>query len=140
MQAGRLAVDRTVGALDSLGLNLAQFAALALICRLDGITQVALGERLGISKSAVSRVAISLVEAGLATHSPDWRDGRRRALYATAAGAELAAKATEELVAVNARLVTRVGEDAIRALSELAPPNLTPVEESLRAAGWLIPG
>ncbi|HEX6460758.1 MAG TPA: MarR family winged helix-turn-helix transcriptional regulator [Thermoleophilaceae bacterium] len=139
MQAGRLAMERTAAALEPLGLEVAQFATLAMIDRLQPITQAALAERLGISKSAISRVVIRLVADGLVVQRLPWRDARRRDLYVTAAGAELMVSGITALARVDARLAAHIGDDAIRALPTLAPPNLTPVQTALRALGWAIP-
>lgn len=138
MQAGRLAMDRTAAVLEPLGLNVAQFAALALIHRLEPITQAALAERLGISKSAISRVVTGLAAAGLVARELRWRDARGRELYVTEAGAALATRAAAALAEVDAGLAAHLGDDAIGALAQLAPLNLTPVQAALHALGFPI--
>jgi DNA-binding MarR family transcriptional regulator len=135
MQAGRLAMECTEDALAPFGLTVGQFAALALIHRLGGVSQAGLVERLGMSKSSVSRLVIGLLEDDLVQQALQWRDGRQRALYTTPAGADLAVRAAEAVATRGARFAAHVGDGAIRALAELAPPNLSPVEAALRAAG-----
>jgi DNA-binding MarR family transcriptional regulator len=138
MQAGRLAFDRTAAALEPLGLDVAHFAALALIHRLEPITQAALAQRLGISTSAISRVGTSLAAEGLVMRQLPWRDARRRDLYVTGTGAELTARGASALAKVDGPLAAHLGDEAIRALATLAPPNLTPIQTTLRALGFPI--
>jgi DNA-binding MarR family transcriptional regulator len=137
MQVGRLAMEWTAEALEPLELTLAEFAALALIKRMGPLTQAAIGERLGIRKAPMSRLATRLEQAGLAERQMDWWDGRKRRLSITGAGAEIVAEAADELGAVEHSFIERVGEEAIQTLAELLPPDLSPVELALRAAaGW----
>ncbi len=136
MQAGRLASEWTADALQVFGLTIAQFATLALITRLGPLTQGTLGEQLGLSKPAMSRVASRLVAAGLAERLLDYRDARHRRLCATQAGADLTAEASDELAAIDAQFLERIGEETLTALAELPPPALTAMERALLAAGW----
>ena len=62
-------------------------------------------------------------------------DGRKRALAITRPGRELLAEAADELAIVDAQFADVAGEDVIRALAELAPPNLTAIEIALRRLG-----
>jgi MarR family transcriptional regulator, lower aerobic nicotinate degradation pathway regulator len=140
MQVGRLAMEWTTEALALLELNLHEFATLMLVYRMGGISQAAIADRLGISKAAVSELATDLEARGLAERRPHRFDRRRRALYVTPGGSELLAEAADELAAIDAQFADKVGEEAIRALSELPPPRLTPVEEAMRAAGLPIRG
>lgn len=139
MQAGRLALEWSVEALGVFELTLHQFAALLLISRLNGITQIGIVERLGISKAAVSGLVSELERSGLVERRRRLFNARERALYVTRAGAELVAEAADELGAIDAQFVERVGEDAITALSELPPAVLSPLETALRAAGLATP-
>jgi DNA-binding MarR family transcriptional regulator len=134
MQVGRLAMNWAAEALELFELTLAEFATLALIHRTGPMSQDALAERLGISKAAMSGLATSLEDAGLAERRMHMCDGRKRALTITRAGTELVAEASDELAVVDAQFLERVGEDVVGALAELAPPNLTPIEMAFR---WL---
>jgi DNA-binding MarR family transcriptional regulator len=136
MQAGRLALEWAAEALELLELSVAQFAALALIRRFGTIGQSALAEWLGLSQAGMSTLASGLERDGLIERRPHMWDGRQRVLCVTRAGVELLAEAADELAAVDAQFLDRVGEDAVKALGELAPPNLNAVEQALRAAGW----
>jgi DNA-binding MarR family transcriptional regulator len=118
-------------AVDPFGLTLPQFAALALVQRFDGISQSGIGERLGLSKAAVSGIAMSLEQQRLLVRRQHMLDPGRRALYVTQAGAELVAAAADRLARVDARFLDRVGEEAIEALAKLPPRNLSAIEIAL---------
>lgn len=136
MQAGRLAMEWTAEALAVYELTLTEFAVLALIERMGPISQAALATRLGISKAPMSRMATGLVQTGLAERHLDLWDARKRKLSITQAGVELVAEAADELAAVDDQFLERTGEESIQALAELLPPELSPVELAIRAAGW----
>ena len=139
MQAGRLALEWTAEALGLFDLEIRAFAALLVINRLGGITQMGLVERLGISKAGVSALVTALEGDGLVERR--WRlfDGRQGALYVTRAGAELVGEAADELAVIDAEFVDRVGEAGIKALAEIPPPRRTPIESALLPAGLARP-
>lgn len=136
MQAGRLAMEWTAEALADVGLALSEFAVLALVQRFGGISQRAVGDRLGLSEPSVSRIAVMLERRHLVSRRQDLRSPRRRALYVTSTGVQLMANASRSVAAVDARFQHRIDNLSILALSELPPRSLTPVELAIRAAGW----
>jgi DNA-binding MarR family transcriptional regulator len=135
MQAGRLAMQWSAEALEVFDLTLPEFAALALLQRMGPISQAGIADRLGISKAPMSRLATRLERGGLVQRELTLWDARKRVLRITLAGAELVAEAADELAAVDNDFLQRAGEDALRALAELLPPELSPVEAALRATG-----
>lgn len=136
MQAGRLATHWTAEAFLPFGLTIAQFATLALITRLGAISQGGVGERLGIGKSAMSRVASRLVAAGLIERRLGYYDGRQRLLFPTQVGVDLVTPAVDELAAVDAQFLERIGEDTVTALAQLPPPRLSSMERAFINLGW----
>jgi len=136
MQAGRLALEWAAQALDLLELSVVQYAALVLVHRFGGIGQGAIGERLGVSKAAMSGIAVALESRGLVERRQNLRNPARRTVHITRAGAELLAQAAEELAVVDRRFHECLDGDAVRALAELPPRELTPIELALRAAAW----
>lgn len=135
MQAGQLALEWAAEALEVFGLTVPEFAALALVHRYAGISQRAVGERLGLSKSAASVLAAGLERRCLLDRQQHIFSPGRRALYVTRAGADLVGDAADELAVVDLQFLECVPGEAIKALAELQPRDLTPVELALRAAG-----
>jgi DNA-binding MarR family transcriptional regulator len=135
MQAGRLAMEWTTEVLADVGLALSEFAVLALVQRFGGISQRAVGDRLGLSDAAVSRIATMLEGRHLISRRQDLRSPRRRALYLTGTGVQLMADASRAVEAVDGRFRLRVDDPSILALSELPPRSLSPVELAIRALG-----
>jgi len=71
-------------------LPVSQAHALMEILRAPGLTQNELAERLGLSKSMVSRLVQSLVAAGRAISQKDGRDGRANRIVLTEKGRRVA--------------------------------------------------
>jgi DNA-binding MarR family transcriptional regulator len=132
MQAGRLAMELTAAALAERGLSLHEYAALAVIQRFGGTSQGGVGERLGLSKTVLSDIAMALEDRDLVTRTQDpWRPGRR-SLYVTRTGLELLAGLKYELAAIDARFRKRVDEASLQALAELPARDVSPIELALR--------
>jgi DNA-binding MarR family transcriptional regulator len=129
MQAGALAMEWVTEALELFGLTIPQYATLAVIARLGAMTQAALADRLGISHAAMSRLASSLVDEGLAVRDFDYFDGRKRRLFITRAGAELVAEAADELASAADRFPPELTEQLAKLLPEDLGPILGKVQE-----------
>lgn len=79
----RQVVDR---ALKPIGLTRAQWMALVYVARSEGLSQVALAERMDIGKVAVGGLVDRLEEAALLNRRPDLVDRRLKRLFITALG------------------------------------------------------
>src|SRR5690242_10909531 len=101
MQAGRLALEMAARALDLYELTVTEFAALQLVRSFGGICQSAIAERLGISRAAMSGIAMTLDRRGLIDRRQDMFDPGRRAIYLTPRGQELLADASQALAPVD---------------------------------------
>lgn len=78
-----------------LGLTLAQARALAHLANHEGISQVALAQRLEIQPITLLRQIDRLEESGLIERRPNPRDRRAQQLYLTAAAGPLLTKIQE---------------------------------------------
>jgi DNA-binding MarR family transcriptional regulator len=136
MQAGRLAMESVARALELAGLSVTEYAALQLVRASGGIGQGIVGTRLGLSRATACRLATQLERRHLIERAQHMFHPARRALYITDTGAGVLAEATRALAPVERRLRKAAGDDALRALAELPPRDLSPVEMALRAAGW----
>jgi DNA-binding MarR family transcriptional regulator len=128
MQAGRLALEMAARALDLYELTVTEFAALQLVRSFGGICQSAIAERLGISRAAMSGIAMTLDRRGLIDRRQDMFDPGRRAIYLTTRGQELLADASQALAPVDSHFRGCLGEEASLALAQLPPRSPTPIE------------
>lgn len=135
MQSGRLAMERTARALELTGLSVAEYAALQLVRSSGGISQGVVGARLGLSRASACRLAMELERRHLIGRLQDMLNPTRRALYITSKGADLLAEAARVLAPEEWRWREAVGDQALRALAEMPPRALSPVELAIRAAG-----
>lgn len=98
---------RLADALSPLGLTMRQFAVLRALSADEGLSQVALGERLQIDASSIVLVIDNCQKAGWVERRPDPKDRRRYAIHLTGAGR---------------RVLVRSQEAAARAQTELFAP------------------
>jgi DNA-binding MarR family transcriptional regulator len=136
MQSGRLAMEGTARALEPFGLSVTAYAALQVVRSSGGISQSVVGAQLGLSRATVCRLAMELERCHLIGRVQDMLNPARRALYITSTGADLLAEAGRSLAPEERRWRKAVGDEAVRALAEMAPRALSPVELAIRAAGW----
>jgi DNA-binding MarR family transcriptional regulator len=136
MQSGRLAMECAARALELSGLSVTEYAALLLVRSDGGISQGVVGARLGLSRATICRLAMELERRHLIDRVQDMFHPGRRSLYITSSGAEVVAEAIRALAPVEGRFRKVVGDEAIRALVEVPPRALSPVELAIRAAGW----
>lgn len=105
------------------GLSLAQWQALALLARDEGVNQVTLAERLEIQPITLARLIDRLQEAGLVTRQPDPADRRAFRLYLTEAAqpliAQMWAYAAETRAAAMAGLSDADRDTLIRSLQHM---------------------
>lgn len=93
-----------------LGLEPRQFALLRRVASLEGGSQQALGERLGIPPSRMVALVDELEARGLLERRPSPSDRRAHALHLTAAGKRLLAKATALAAAFEGELTQDLDE------------------------------
>ncbi|HEY2767673.1 MAG TPA: MarR family winged helix-turn-helix transcriptional regulator [Solirubrobacteraceae bacterium] len=87
-----------------LGLEPREFALLRSVGSREGASQQATGERLGIPPSRMVALVDTLEERGLLQRRPSPSDRRAHALYQTARGKRLLAKATAVAAALEGEL------------------------------------
>lgn len=103
------------------GISYSDFQLLNHLARAPGrkLRRVDLAERLGLSPSGVTRSLLPLEKIGLVTREADPRDARVGYACLTAAGAELAANATDVVDVVSRDALRSLPPSEIRALAEL---------------------
>ena len=94
---------------ESTGLHPREFGVLAVVSHEPGITQQAVGEAAGVDPSTMVATLDSLEERGLAERRSHETDRRKRAVYLTKRGEEVAREAR--------RLGVEVGREAFSALT-----------------------
>jgi DNA-binding MarR family transcriptional regulator len=94
---------------ENTGLHPREFGVLAVVSREPGITQQAVGEAAGVDPSTMVATLDSLEERGLAERRTHTTDRRKRAVYLTEHGEEVAKEAR--------RLGVEVGREVFGALS-----------------------
>jgi DNA-binding MarR family transcriptional regulator len=114
--------DRLVSAtLAEAGLRKHHFAALLAVAEVDGLSQAALGRRLGLDVSDVHAVVSELEERGSVARTRDPADRRRNVLTLTARG-------RRELAGLERRV--RAAQDAL--LAPLSPTARRQLVSALR--------
>ena len=95
------------------GILPAQWTVLRALWSRDGVTQVALAERIGVEKASLTGVLAGLEHAGLVRRERDPLDGRKLAVRLTPAGRRLQAKLRGCGEAVNRRAAQGVPPAAL---------------------------
>lgn len=101
-----------------LDISPAQFSVLVVIGANPGLSQVELGETLGIERARLARLLHLLQRRGLTRRLPSSTDGRRHALQLTREGQNLARRAKALAAEHEARLKERLGAERYRLLLE----------------------
>jgi DNA-binding MarR family transcriptional regulator len=125
MGTGRLFAE----AMAPLGLRPPQFGVLNILDRLEGASQQAIGERLGIDPSSMVGVIDDCEKAGLAERRRDPADRRRHAVYLTPLGRTTLATAR--------RAALRLQEEVLAPLDPAERDTLLELLERLAAEGPL---
>lgn len=94
-----------------LGLEPREFALLRSVSAREGASQQATGERLGIPPSRMVALVDTLEQRGLLERRPSPSDRRAHALYQTAQGKRLLAKATAVAAALEGELTEELDTD-----------------------------
>jgi DNA-binding MarR family transcriptional regulator len=92
-------------------LRQAQFAVLEILDRNPGAAPSAVSSALGIKRTNFVPLFDELARRGLAERRADPGDRRARGLFLTAPGAELVARARAAILAHEARLARRLGQN-----------------------------
>lgn len=107
-------------ALAEHGLHIGQELMLAQLWRTDGLSQVELATRLGVSAPAVTKVVRGLEQAALVTRQVDDTDARVLQVWLTEAGRALRAPVTAVWYEVETELLASLDEDVRAGLLGLA--------------------
>ena len=122
VNAGQHWRDRFVAAMQQAGypdFTLSRANLLGNVDRFRGTRMVDLAARLGMTKQAVGQIVDDLEAAGYLARVADPADGRaKRAVY-TDAGVALLRTADRVKGEIEAGLAATIGEDDVRALSDL---------------------
>jgi DNA-binding MarR family transcriptional regulator len=110
LRRAQLAVfDDAIRAVADLDLRLAQFSVLALIGHRPGLRQSAVAAALGIQRANFVALLDGLESRGLARRAPSPSDRRCHALYLTAEGERMLARANARLAPIEANLDAKLG-------------------------------
>jgi DNA-binding MarR family transcriptional regulator len=120
LRRAQLAVsDEVIETFAVLDLRPAQFSVLVLLEHAPGLKQADVAGALGIQRANFVVLFDGLERRGLARRDPMPSDRRSYALYLTAAGEDLLARATGLAAELEARLDARLGPGGRRQLLEL---------------------
>jgi len=107
----------------ALEITPAQFSVLLLVARNPGISQVQIGEALGIKPANLAVMMNELAARGIAERRPGAADRRAHALHLTAAGKTLMRQLEARVEDHEARLVDKLGapgkQQLLRLLAKL---------------------
>jgi DNA-binding MarR family transcriptional regulator len=102
-----------------LGLEPRDFALLRTVATAEGVTQQAIGERMGVKPSRMVAFVDSLEQRGLLERRQNPNDRRARELFLTEPGRELLARAFATAVAQEQRLTSDLSSEEREQLLEL---------------------
>ena len=102
---------RMASALAEHGLHIGQELMLAQLWRADGLSQVELATRLGVSAPAVTKVVRGLEQSELVIRRGDDTDGRVLQVWLTDAGRALEGPVTAAWYAVEAEMLGGLEDD-----------------------------
>ena len=98
------------------GMELSHFQVLAYLVRARGDrSPAALSRTFHVTKAAMTNTLGKLERAGYVHIRPDWDDARRKFITISPAGAKAYELALSELTPVFDEIMTRMGEDKLRA-------------------------
>ncbi|RDV05093.1 MarR family winged helix-turn-helix transcriptional regulator [Undibacter mobilis] len=110
---------RTLAAIE---ISPAQFSVLAVIHANEGLSQIELGNTLGIERARLVRLLNRLERRGLLERLPSNGDGRRHALRLTAGGQATFKQARNLADRHESGLLAKLGEARYRALMDALRP------------------
>ncbi len=105
--------------LEPLGLEPRDFALLRTVANSEGVSQQAIGERMGIAASRMVAFIDSLEERGVLERRKNPDDRRARALFLTAKGRKLLERAFAVAVEHEQRLTSDLGAEEREQLLDL---------------------
>jgi DNA-binding MarR family transcriptional regulator len=108
--------QRVDAALAPLGLTARQLAVLSVIAADDALSQIALGERLGVDRTTIVAMLDELEGSGLVERRRDPRDRRRNALALTGSGRARVTRAERARAAAESAYLSPLDESAARDL------------------------
>ena len=98
------------------GINNAEWSALRVLWREDGLTQVELAERLAVEKASLTQVLAGLEGKRLIERQPDPTDRRKRRIRLTEAGGDLRETLLPLGAQVNARAASGLSASEVEAV------------------------
>jgi len=139
-------LDRAAAALRQLSaealeleeLRLVEVAAMSVLADLNGLSQSALGERIGLDRTSASHLAETLEEGALVQRSPHPLDARSRVVELTTPGRRALEVAHARLRAAEERFVAPLYEHECDELRDILR-HLEPPPPALGDLDWLVP-
>jgi DNA-binding MarR family transcriptional regulator len=105
-------------ALKPAGVTVSQYALLARIGRVDGLSRTALAAQLGMDRTTLSRNLLPMERRNLVASQPGG-DRREKLLHLTPAGRKCAAAARPYWLDAQRKILTQMGGDRLREVREL---------------------
>ncbi len=128
-RAQQAAADLHAAALGANGLTQRQFAVLAVLAELDGVSQSELVVRTGIDRSTLAEMVARMEVKGLTQRTKSATDSRANSVTLTATGRTMYEEAMPKLAEVDAAVLARLpgGKRAsfVDLLTRLAIPSAT---------------
>lgn len=118
-RAARVMAQQLAEELRPAGVGIGQWAVLMFLWSQDGMSQAELSRVVAIEPPTMVRTVDRMVRDGLAERRPDPKDGRISRIYLTRRGRGLRDELVPRAVAVNERILTRLGAKEGRALLRL---------------------
>ena len=124
-RAARAMAQQLAEELRPAGVGIGQWAVLMFLWSEDGMSQTELSRVIAIEPPTMVRTLDRMTRDGLVERRPDPKDGRISRIYLTKRGHELRDVLVPRAVAVNERILARIGETEARTLfktlTKLAP-------------------
>ena len=130
--------DMCAEALELEELRLVEVAALSVLADCHGLSQSALGERIGLDRTSVSCLVEELEEGVLVQRSPDPLDARRRVVELKRSGRQALATAHARLREAEERFLAPLYEHERDELRDILR-HLEPPPPALGDLDWLAP-
>jgi|SRR5579883_390347 DNA-binding MarR family transcriptional regulator len=117
--AYRIFVKALAEELAPYGVTTAQWSALRVLWREEGLSQVELAERMMVEKASLTAVLKAMADAGWIIRSRNSNDRRKVNIYLTASGRRLKAKILPLVGKMNKRATRRLSSGEVRQLHML---------------------
>lgn len=112
-----------------LGLNLAEFRILLILCEVRSASVKDIAADAALDKAQVTRTVAALVDRGLAVQAIETRDRRLRIVKASAAGRKLLQPMDEFMKKRQLRLESKLASDEVKTLWSVLPRLLAEAEQ-----------